>query len=132
MQYYVNPKQFKIYKNGVIKFGDFRVIRNSSFDVLTYDYTETIISSSHMPFLNSVHKTFIDLYLKLDIISLTPYGGTEIIINDTHDQKIKINDYTLKLSYASERDQVSTLSKNDKIVSKSESLFDLYNIALTA
>lgn len=130
--YYFNPEKFKIYENGSIGFGGFIIFMLREMYVLKYAYINEIIKSSHLPWCldDFLGDTIRKHYLDHDVISLTPYEGIQIVVNDKDDQLIQVNEYTIKADYSSNyRNLNHKLLLKEKVIKESTSLKELWEIA---
>ena len=131
-KYYFNPEKFKIYENGSIGFGGFIIYMLLDMYVLKYAYINEIIRSSHLPWNldDFLGDTIRKHYLDHNVISLTPYDGIQIVVNDKHGQLIQVNEFTIKADYPSNyRDLKHKLLLKEKVIKESASLKELWEIA---
>lgn len=127
--YYFNPEKFKIYNNDAIGFGGFIIFLHRDMYVQTYNYIKEIIRSSHIPWnLDTfLGDTLLNFYLDNDIISLTPYDGLQIVINDKDSQIINVNEYAIKVDYPSNyRNLKHKLLLKNKVIKESKSIKELF------
>lgn len=131
---YVNPEQFKIYKNNTIRLGNICFSPCRDMFVVTTSYIKELLSSTHIAWgfeTQFFGDVFVKHYEKMNAISDTAYENPlQIRLNISESQMIYVNEHVIKVAYRSGRGKHQLL-KDRKLVEESDSLLELFEKAKT-